>query len=55
MTISQHLINKYQNTYQRKFGQSISTKEAEQALYNLSTLIRLVTEVRRRQHGTKSK
>ena len=51
MFISERLVRKYQKTHERKFGESITAKEAERNLSNLAELIRLAKKERRNHHG----
>ena len=51
MFISAKLIARYQQTYQRKYGQTVTTKEAEQHLSDLSTLLRQIKASRSARHG----
>ena len=51
MFISDQLVRKYQKTHERKFGESITAKEAEQNLSNLAELVRLAKKERRSHHG----
>ena len=43
MQIHENLVRRYQETHERKFGQSISAEEAEQNLLNLMALVRLMS------------
>lgn len=47
MIISERLIREYQRTYKRKFGEDISAKKAEQELFDLTELVRLITKERK--------
>ncbi len=44
MRISTSLIEAYQNLYEQRFCQSITTSEAEHQLLDLVELVRLITE-----------
>ena len=50
MVLSKNLIHEYQETYKRKFGEGISSKEAERELFDLKELVRLITKERRKLH-----
>ena len=50
MAISKNLVQNYQDEYRRKFGESISSKEAEKELFDLSTLIRFIRKERRQRN-----
>lgn len=51
MVLSKNLIHEYQETYKRKFGEEISSKEAERELFDLKELVRLITKERRKRHA----
>ena len=55
MKIPDGLVRALQDVYERKFGQSISAKEAEQKLLDLVELIKIMDTVSRRQNENKSK
>ena len=50
MYISKKLINTYQRTHEHKFGKTISEKEAERELSDLTKLIKLIKQ-ERGNHG----
>lgn len=51
MTLSKNLIQEYQRLYKLKSGKEISPKEAEQEIFDLKELIKLITKERRQRHG----
>ena len=51
MFISPKLVRKYKQTHERKFGQSISAKEAERKLSDLAELIKLLSKERSHRYG----
>lgn len=51
MILSKRLIQEYQNEYKRKFGKTISAKDAERELLNLKDLVCLIVKARRQRHG----
>ena len=51
MALSKRLVHRYQNEYKRKFGRDISPKEAEQEIFDLKELVRLITKERRNHRG----
>ena len=51
MVLSKDLIQEYQRLYKLKTSKEISPKEAEQAIFDLKELIRLIAKERRQRHG----
>lgn len=51
MFIAKRLVQQYQQTHQRIYGEAISAKEAEQNLTNLSELVRIINRNRRIRNG----
>ena len=51
MFLAKSLVQQYQQTHQRKYGEAISAKEAEQKISNLSELVRIINRNRRTKHG----
>ena len=51
MFLSKRLVKLYQQTHQRKYGEEISAKEAEQNLSDLSELVRVINQNRRIRNG----
>lgn len=50
MAISERLVHEYQREYRQKFGKDISSKNAEQELSDLATLVRFIAKERRHRH-----
>ena len=46
MRMSEKLVRAFQETYERKFGQSISAEEAERDLSDLAELVRIIMKER---------
>ena len=46
MRMSEKLVRAFQETYERKFGQSISAEEAERDLSDLAELVRIIIKER---------
>lgn len=51
MYISDKLVQSFQKTYERKFGQGITANEAKQDLSNLAELIKLIAKERKCNYG----
>lgn len=51
MFISKQLVEQYRRTHERKYGETISAKEAERNLSNLTEIIRETKKLRSKRHG----
>ena len=51
MVFSKGLVHECQQIHKRKFNKDISVKEAEQELFDLAGLVRLIHKERRSRHG----
>jgi len=47
MQISKRLVRAFQETYERKFGESISAEKTRQDLSDLAELVKIITKERR--------
>ena len=46
MFISERLVGEYQKTYEKKFGEKITAKQAERELSDLAELVKLAKKQR---------